>query len=150
MRSSLSSWGFSAGCAFSGLSRGAVASLNVRACACLGGMLLRSNVRESSIRATRWLGASSGARFLFVCVCPVVPALYSVSMPSGMMTMSAVPTRTPVPRADVKRNWRCDRARDSGSMPARNDLRSLKSEHGIGLGYQAAKKLTQWPLWCSK
>jgi hypothetical protein len=45
-----------------------------------------------------------------------------VSMPSGMMTMSEVPTRTPVPSSVTMRSWRCDRDSDRGKIPARKEL----------------------------
>jgi len=39
-----------------------------------------------------------------------------------MITMSAVPTRTPFPSADTNRNCRGDRAKDRGRAPARKEL----------------------------
>ena len=52
----------------------------------------------------------------------VLPALYMVSMPSGMMTMSEVPTRTPVPSRVTMRSCRCESDSDRGRMPARKEL----------------------------
>jgi len=45
-----------------------------------------------------------------------------VSTPSGMMTMSAVPTSTPVPIVVMKRNCRGEREKDRGREPAKKDL----------------------------
>lgn len=52
----------------------------------------------------------------------VLPALYMVSMPSGMMTMSDVPTSTPVPRSVMIRSCRGERVKERGRMPAMNEL----------------------------
>jgi hypothetical protein len=48
-----------------------------------------------------------------------------VSMPSGMMTINEVPTSTPVPRRVMMRNWRVERLKESGRMPARKELYML-------------------------
>ena len=54
---------------------------------------------------------------------PCVPlAAYNVSTPSGMMTMRAVPTSTPVPSAVIRRNCRGVSANESGRMPAAKEL----------------------------
>jgi hypothetical protein len=46
-------------------------------------------------------------------------------MPSGMMTMSDVPTSTPVPRSVMMRSWRGERVKDSGRTPATNELMAV-------------------------
>ncbi len=38
------------------------------------------------------------------CVCVAELALYSVSTPSGMMTINDVPTKTPMPIVDIRRS----------------------------------------------
>jgi hypothetical protein len=43
-------------------------------------------------------------------------------MPSGTITISAVPTRTPVPIAVVNRSCRWEREKERGKEPARKDL----------------------------
>lgn len=43
-------------------------------------------------------------------------------MPSGMMTMSEVPTKTPVPSSVMMRSWRGERVKESGKMPAMKEL----------------------------
>ena len=48
--------------------------------------------------------------------------LYRVSTPSGIMTISEVPTKTPMPKVEIRRNCDCDRVRDRGNRPARKDL----------------------------
>ena len=47
---------------------------------------------------------------------------YSVSMPSGMITMRDVPTRTPMPRVEIRRRWGLVSVRVRGSMPAPKEL----------------------------
>ncbi len=54
--------------------------------------------------------------------CALLPALYMVSMPSGIMTMSEVPTKTPTPRRVIMRSWRCERLKESGRLPAKKEL----------------------------
>lgn len=49
-------------------------------------------------------------------------ALYRVSTPSGIMTMSEVPTRTPIPIVEMNRNWEGFRENERGNSPARNEL----------------------------
>ena len=53
---------------------------------------------------------------------PTSRAAYSVSMPSGMMTIKDVPTSTPVPIAVISRNFPGERVKAKGSAPARNEL----------------------------
>lgn len=65
-------------------------------------------------------GAASG-------VWGMAAELYMVSMPSGMMTTSAVPTSTPVPIVDMMRNCRCERENERGREPARNELLVVNS-----------------------
>ena len=48
--------------------------------------------------------------------------LYMVSMPSGMMTIKLVPTRTPMPMVDMRRSCDCDKLTASGNIPAAKDL----------------------------
>lgn len=57
-----------------------------------------------------------------MCECVDTPALYRVSTPSGMITIRAVPTRTPIPIVEISRSRDCDREKDSGREPARKDL----------------------------
>ena len=52
-------------------------------------------------------------------------ALYNVSTPSGMITIKAVPTRTPIPMVEIRRSRDCEREKESGREPARKDLDSL-------------------------
>lgn len=49
--------------------------------------------------------------------------LITASIPSGIMTMSEVPTRMPTPRLEMKRSCDGDRVIDNGSPPARKELR---------------------------
>lgn len=56
------------------------------------------------------------------CVCVVALALYSVSTPSGMMTISDVPTKTPMPIVDIRRSRDWDRENERGRAPAKKDL----------------------------
>lgn len=53
------------------------------------------------------------------------PALYSVSTPSGIMTIRAVPTNTPMPMVEINRSRDCERGKESGNEPARNELPQL-------------------------
>ena len=39
-----------------------------------------------------------------------------------MITMSAVPTRTPMPIVEISFNRACDKENDKGKEPARKDL----------------------------
>ena len=39
-----------------------------------------------------------------------------------MMTMSEVPTKTPVPSSVMMRSWRGERVKESGKMPATKEL----------------------------
>jgi hypothetical protein len=60
---------------------------------------------------------------LFVCnPCPADPEVYTASIPSGIITIKLVPTRTPIPIVDINRS--CDEERDmeSGNAPARKEL----------------------------
>jgi len=59
------------------------------------------------------------------CVCTWAVALYIVSMPSGMMTMSEVPTSTPAPSRVRVRSCRGVREKESGTMPAMKELGTL-------------------------
>lgn len=45
-----------------------------------------------------------------------------VSMPSGMITIMLVPTRTPIPTVDIRRSCEGVRETASGSIPAAKDL----------------------------
>lgn len=45
-------------------------------------------------------------------------------MPSGMMTMSEVPTRTPMPIVLMRRICACERVTAMGSIPAAKELES--------------------------
>lgn len=74
--------------------------------------------REMPLLATDRLRSS------WPCEFPL--ALYSVSTPSGMITIREVPTRTPVPRAVIRRNCRGERENESGRMPAAKDLRGVR------------------------
>lgn len=53
-----------------------------------------------------------------VCALVALVELYSVSMPSGIMTTSAVPISKPTPRAVSNRNLDSDIFVDSGMQPA--------------------------------
>ena len=68
-------------------------------------------------------------------------ALYNVSTPSGRITISAVPTRTPIPMVDIRRNLDCERVNDRGSDPAMKDLSHRSAQ------FQKIQRhlLTQWP-----
>ena len=59
---------------------------------------------------------------LRACACPKTLALYSVSTPSGIMTIKDVPTKTPMPMVETSRNRGCESEKDSGREPARKDL----------------------------
>ena len=50
------------------------------------------------------------------------PALYRVSTPSGIITIRAVPTRTPMPIVDINLSRDCEREKESGKEPARKEL----------------------------
>ncbi len=52
------------------------------------------------------------------------PALYKVSIPSGIIMIRHVPTSKPVPIDEMAREWFCDSPKESGRRPARKDLRS--------------------------
>lgn len=70
-------------------------------------------------------------RALFSCPWMLPLELYSVSIPSGIITTSEVPTKTPVPRAVMNRNCRFDRANESGRRPASMELDqvSMRKSH---------------------
>lgn len=57
------------------------------------------------------------------CTCVVELALYRVSTPSGMMTISDVPTKTPMPMVDIRRSRDWDRENERGRAPAKKDLK---------------------------
>lgn len=58
-------------------------------------------------------------------MCDAAPlALYSVSTPSGMMTIRAVPTKTPIPMVEIRRSRDWESEKDNGKEPARNDLQA--------------------------
>jgi hypothetical protein len=59
-----------------------------------------------------------------------------------MMTMSEVPTSTPVPRSVMMRNWCDERLKESGRMPARKEL-LLLDVHASIVGVNSRR--TQWP-----
>ena len=48
--------------------------------------------------------------------------LYMVSIPSGMMTMRLVPTKTPIPTVEIRRSWEGESDTANGSMPAPKEL----------------------------
>lgn len=82
------------------------------------------------------LGTAACGVFRVLWVCMVGLALYMVSIPSGIMTISDVPTSTPVPRSVMMRSWREERLKESGNIPARKDLRmsvAIKTGHEAGL-----------------
>ena len=62
-----------------------------------------------------------------ISICNSSDALYKVSIPSGIITTSAVPTRSPVPRVDTRCNCWWERENDSGREPARKDLSHVNS-----------------------
>jgi hypothetical protein len=43
-------------------------------------------------------------------------------MPSGIITINAVPTKTPVPIVDMMRSCRWESENDRGTEPATNEL----------------------------
>lgn len=45
-------------------------------------------------------------------------------MPSGTMMIRHVPTKSPVPMAEMIREWFCERPNDKGKDPAKNELGS--------------------------
>lgn len=50
-----------------------------------------------------------------------------------MMTISEVPTRTPIPMVEMSCSRDCDMVKDRGNEPARKDLRNISDkqlEHG--------------------
>ena len=51
-----------------------------------------------------WSGSTCGDQSLRLCACLESPALYKVSTPSGMITIKAVPTRTPIPMVEMRRS----------------------------------------------
>ena len=55
--------------------------------------------------------------------CSAAFALYSVSIPSGIIMMRHVPTSNPVPSAEMTREWLWDKPKERGRIPARNELR---------------------------
>ena len=79
------------------------------------------------------------------CACGEAPlALYNVSTPSGMITIRAVPTKTPMPIVEIRRSRDGEREKESGKEPARKDLRLISS-----CVFQQTGVLTQWPSTCS-
>ncbi len=66
-----------------------------------------------------------GERFLrlWAWECAESPALYKVSTPSGMITINAVPTKTPIPIVDINLSRDCESEKDRGREPARKELR---------------------------
>jgi len=83
--------------------------------------------RRSACPAPAWgisfIGSTCGER---------AELLYIVSMPSGIIMIRHVPTRRPVPMAEIIREWFCERPKLSGSEPARNDLPCMFSDCGHG------------------
>jgi len=61
-------------------------------------------------------------------------ALYKVSTPSGIITIRAVPTSTPIPMVDINRSRDCERLKESGREPARKDLRRLLGQRPFRWG----------------
>lgn len=59
---------------------------------------------------------------LRACAGAETVALYSVSTPSGMMTIKDVPTKTPMPMVETSRSRDCEREKESGKEPAKKDL----------------------------
>ena len=92
-----------------------------------------------------WNGSTCGDQSLRLCACLGSLALYKVSTPSGMMTIKAVPTRTPIPMVEMRRSRDWDKENDSGSDPARKDLFCNQS-----LNLALHWGLTQWPSRCSR
>lgn len=67
------------------------------------------DVGGSSSRIFRWL-------------CPDNEASDIASTPSGIMTISDVPTSSPMPILDISRSCACDSVMERGSAPARKEL----------------------------
>jgi hypothetical protein len=78
---------------------------------------------------------------LLVCMCTSVPELYIASMPSGMITTKDVPTRTPIPIVEIRRNCDEERVMDNGNAPARKDLDTV-SKFSHTPKYAYAKAIT--------
>lgn len=55
----------------------------------------------------------------------VLVAEVAASMPSGMMMIKEVPTRTPTPMLDRRRSCDDERDMDKGRAPAMNELSSI-------------------------
>ena len=79
------------------------------------------------------------------CACFGSLALYRVSTPSGMITIRAVPTRTPIPMVEIRRSRDWDSEKDNGRDPARKDL-----VFGQSITRSDLQGLTQWPSKCSR
>ena len=50
------------------------------------------------------------------------PAVYTASIPSGMITIRLVPTKTPIPIVEIRRSCDEDSVMERGSAPARKEL----------------------------
>lgn len=90
-------------------------------CACASSASLRSK-RDGSLLGSNCAGSVFGMSLIGSGCARFAELLYSVSMPSGIIMMRQVPTRRPVPIADIMREWFCDNPKLSGSDPAKNDL----------------------------
>ena len=77
------------------------------------------NSEEIALRVCLWLDTS--------------PALYSVSTPSGMMTIRDVPTNTPIPTVEINRSRDCERGKERGNEPARKELSNSEPSNSIDI-----------------
>lgn len=63
---------------------------------------------------------------------------YNVSMPSGMITMREVPTRTPIPRVEIRRRWDLVRVRVRGSIPELKEAAAMAIPKRMRVGRPSA------------
>ena len=68
------------------------------------GALIGSSCRGIVLRPCHRMSKDIGNIALFACECAGCPALYSVSTPSGMITIRDVPTSTPIPTVEMTRS----------------------------------------------
>jgi hypothetical protein len=54
--------------------------------------------------------------------CSEDPEVYTASIPSGIITIKLVPTRTPIPIVEINRSCDEERLMESGNAPARKEL----------------------------
>lgn len=88
------------------------------------------------------------ARLRTLCACDVIGDEAAASIPSGIITISDVPTSIPTPILDINRNCDCDSDMDSGRAPARNDLQCLlaRMEAKVTLGARSIVRNRHYDL----